>query len=434
MKISLVIPTRTRAEYLRFCLKSAIDAASRCEYPVEIVVSDNASEDATPEVVAAFNTPIIKYVRQAKRLSMRRNFEAALDVSTGTHVIFIGDDDAVLPHGLRVLGRLIAAEESEIYKWRVPNFLWPNPLTGVLGKLSIRPLKLTGRMFRLDPADVLQRFAAAKHKSYHEGGMIYHGCVARTLIDRIRSQRDGVYFWGAAPDVFAALANVIETSLPIMNIDLPITLGGASPRSNGASSYAYGKSGKIPDGSELSSFVAELEDDDCLTAFPPTCPSLELLTLDALMFSLSGKPTSALIDRRRWRARVTKEIASFAPNVRNSSMGHLLNLLGEEAAHVANSPQLTLSEPERFGRATVEATRAPGPPRVRNRLTHLTILGGAHVEDVGRAAHFLDDLVDLRSFYDTDTMNVLARVRRTLRIVTSVKSLSGRNLIPLDRL
>lgn len=103
MKLSLVIPTRERAEYLAVALRSALLAADKAGCPVKIVVSDNASTDATPDVLATATDPRLVLRRSDRRLSMRENFEFALSHTKGSHVVFIGDDDAVPSTGFRVL-------------------------------------------------------------------------------------------------------------------------------------------------------------------------------------------------------------------------------------------------------------------------------------------------------------------------------------------
>ena len=107
MRISLVVPTRERAEYLGSCL----DTALRVEDPdFEIVVSDNHSQDATAEVVAARSDPRLRYTRTPARCSMRQNFEHALATASGDYLVFVGDDDGVLPSGMAQLRALLERE------------------------------------------------------------------------------------------------------------------------------------------------------------------------------------------------------------------------------------------------------------------------------------------------------------------------------------
>ena len=64
---------------------------------IEIVVSDNASLDHTPDVIANFHDRQLVSVNTGRRVSMRQNFDFAIGKSTGDYVIMIGDDDAMLP-------------------------------------------------------------------------------------------------------------------------------------------------------------------------------------------------------------------------------------------------------------------------------------------------------------------------------------------------
>lgn len=60
-KVSIVIPTYNRADYL----KQAIDAALAQTYECEIVVCDHGSTDATPQVAQTYGDRI-KYIRREK--------------------------------------------------------------------------------------------------------------------------------------------------------------------------------------------------------------------------------------------------------------------------------------------------------------------------------------------------------------------------------
>ncbi|WP_333693851.1 glycosyltransferase, partial [Phaeobacter italicus] len=53
IKLSICIPTFNRASYLRTLLASLAEDLHQLPWPVEVIVSDNASPDETAEVVAA---------------------------------------------------------------------------------------------------------------------------------------------------------------------------------------------------------------------------------------------------------------------------------------------------------------------------------------------------------------------------------------------
>ena len=94
MKISIIIPTRERAEFLRYSVRTALEIQDK---NFEIIVCNNASRDNTEAVVKSLSDPRVHYVYTGSRISMRENFNFALKHSTGEYVIFLGDDDGIVP-------------------------------------------------------------------------------------------------------------------------------------------------------------------------------------------------------------------------------------------------------------------------------------------------------------------------------------------------
>ena len=238
MKISIVVPTRNRAEFLKYCLETCL-ASSDPE--IEVVVSDNNSMDDTRDVAAAFTDPRLVYVHPGRDLSMRQNFEFALSHATGDYVIFIGDDDGVVPNGIATLRYLIDKFHPDIITWRHITYIWPHqepvPTDGLL---KFRYRDFCGPLFKLDPARIFQDFCDAKLINYRDGANIYHGCVARPVIDRIQA-KGGEYFQGQIPDVNTALSNLIEAN-SMLWIRNPVTIAGAGEKSNGSAMNAPTKS------------------------------------------------------------------------------------------------------------------------------------------------------------------------------------------------
>lgn len=108
---SIVIPTRNRAELLRTALHSALRQTFD-DY--EIVVSDNCSQDNTPEIVRELQTSRVRYVRVDRPLSMPDHWEFALDQARGEYVTFLCDDDAVTAAGLDRVAAAIASHQSKL--------------------------------------------------------------------------------------------------------------------------------------------------------------------------------------------------------------------------------------------------------------------------------------------------------------------------------
>lgn len=380
MKISVVIPTRSRAKYLRETLRTVAEAARLCPLPVEVVVSDNCSEDDTPEVCTSAAIPGLTCVRQPVRLSMRQNFEAALAASTGSHVVFIGDDDAVAPHGLMRLAEMIGAGDHDIFKWRVVNYIWPDPGRGRAGSVILRTNKLSGRVRRIDPRALLADFVAGRAGTYQSGAMIYHGCISRRLIDRVRAAQGGTYFWTTCPDVYASVANLLHAQGDILAADIPVTIGGASPRSNGTAGKEYTRTASTPAASEYARFLAELKDDPCLGLTPATCPSINLVTIDALQLSHRMAARPLRLDVPAWVGRLSAEFAGLAPGVAADARNQARALIGDAADTIA----LPVAVPASAASAATESAS------LSVSLAKVRITGGATMASILPAARLID--------------------------------------------
>ncbi|CAN5716835.1 glycosyltransferase family A protein [soil metagenome] len=91
------IPTHNRREMLSACLDSVLEQ----EFPeLEVFVSDNASTDGTPELVAAHDDPRIRYERLPQDIGLWRNLTRCLHLGTAPYVTVLPDDDLMLPGNL----------------------------------------------------------------------------------------------------------------------------------------------------------------------------------------------------------------------------------------------------------------------------------------------------------------------------------------------
>ncbi|MCK4446336.1 MAG: glycosyltransferase [Candidatus Marinimicrobia bacterium] len=112
--LSICIPTYNRASYLRSVLNSIVHQASRFLEKVEIIVSDNASEDNTKEVVEEYQGyfPII-YHRNDKNEGPARNVQIlASRLSRGFFTWIIGDDDLVRSDGVERILKVIEDHQN----------------------------------------------------------------------------------------------------------------------------------------------------------------------------------------------------------------------------------------------------------------------------------------------------------------------------------
>jgi glycosyltransferase involved in cell wall biosynthesis len=100
VKLSICIPTYNREAFIR-------NALEHCEgydfdFSYEIVVSDNASTDTTPEVVAEFiarGLPI-RYFRRDVNGGSGPNLANAFNRARGEYLIYLADDDLLIASGV----------------------------------------------------------------------------------------------------------------------------------------------------------------------------------------------------------------------------------------------------------------------------------------------------------------------------------------------
>jgi glycosyltransferase involved in cell wall biosynthesis len=90
-KVSILIPTFNRANYLRM----AVDSAIAQTYPnIEVLVLDDCSTDETVNLSEAYsNTANVKFIRNENNIGFVKNWNKAVSLSSGEYIKIIGDDD-----------------------------------------------------------------------------------------------------------------------------------------------------------------------------------------------------------------------------------------------------------------------------------------------------------------------------------------------------
>jgi glycosyltransferase involved in cell wall biosynthesis len=108
--ISVGIPTRNRSNHLRQAIESA---AASSGVTVEILVSDNASSDETPEMAAHYREKGVRWFRHESDLGMVGNWNFCLKQAAGDYFLLLSDDDLLTPDGLKLLLDGLVAESID---------------------------------------------------------------------------------------------------------------------------------------------------------------------------------------------------------------------------------------------------------------------------------------------------------------------------------
>jgi glycosyltransferase involved in cell wall biosynthesis len=100
--VTIAIPTFNRADLLADCVRAALAQT----YPhFEVLVSDNASSDRTPELLAQIDDRRLRVIRQSSNIGLLPNWNACLAGARGNYIVFVSDDDEILPHLLELCVR-----------------------------------------------------------------------------------------------------------------------------------------------------------------------------------------------------------------------------------------------------------------------------------------------------------------------------------------
>jgi glycosyltransferase involved in cell wall biosynthesis len=107
-RVTIFVPTYNRAHWVR----GAIESALAQTFPsFHVVVSDNASTDATADVVAGYDDPRVTYVRLEQHLGLNEHFNLCLERASTDYVFLLPDDDRMEPGLLEQAVAVLDANE-----------------------------------------------------------------------------------------------------------------------------------------------------------------------------------------------------------------------------------------------------------------------------------------------------------------------------------
>jgi glycosyltransferase involved in cell wall biosynthesis len=106
----ICIPTFNRSELLARSLAIALDQCAGLR--VEICVSNNASSDATAELLEslALRHSCLRFENRAQNIGIDRNILAAVRMAKGCYVLPIGDDEILAPEALTRILHVLRSE------------------------------------------------------------------------------------------------------------------------------------------------------------------------------------------------------------------------------------------------------------------------------------------------------------------------------------
>lgn len=137
--LTIAIPTYNRRNLLPHAIRSAL-AISR--FPIEVLVSDNASTDGTELIATEFSDVRIRWFRQKENLGMVNNWQFLLKEARGEWFIMLSDDDkvnsGVIEHAIKigtnyharlviVSSKIVNNINNSTYEFKCPSRSWKGP-------------------------------------------------------------------------------------------------------------------------------------------------------------------------------------------------------------------------------------------------------------------------------------------------------------------
>lgn len=226
--LSVIIPTRERADTLFHTLRTVVEQ----DYEkLEIIISDNASTDSTEEVVRGYTDKRLRYINTGKRLGMSENWEFALSHVTGDFVMYLGDDDGLLPNACSDVAQIISKTNTKAVIWNKPNYNWPS-ITSMPNTVT---LQCAYDLCEMDGNVVLKGVASGR-TSYGRLPVLYSGFVSMNSINNIK-KKTGDFFQSITPDVYSGIVLAEELKKYLYSFR-PFSINGGSQHSNGISSVS----------------------------------------------------------------------------------------------------------------------------------------------------------------------------------------------------
>lgn len=335
MLISIIIPTRERARYLRHSLATALAID---DDRLEIIVSDNASTDGTRDLVTSLSDPRLRYLNPGDRVSMRMNFEFAFQHATGDYIISFGDDDGIIPGQFPMLRHLLATRRPDAASWSLPAYGWPVDGYGTkVGGIRFTVHDCFGHPERVEPAEARMILESGQMHQFSRLPRIYHGAMSRNLLDRMKDPA-GVLFRARSPDIYASFRAVVMGG----TFDFyphPFSINGHSPASTGGSMNAVGD--RQQGGAADTRFLVETRTDPVEDIIAITM-SMALAYLGTAQTAAAVVPPQPFApDYQRWYVAALRDMRRKGPEVAgmidNSLIAHAAQFGAEKALSTARN-------------------------------------------------------------------------------------------------
>ena len=221
---SIVIPTYNRSELVQGAVRSVLSQSLR---DLEVVVSDNGSEDDTREVISRFRDPRVRYVRTPAHTSIGDSWEFARLQARGTLVMMLSDDDALLHDALAHFAEEHHRQGAEFLFCNLAEYRDRSFVGGFGNTVRCPPFSGTTRVVSKEEF-LGPLFRCSQEFNMHPSAFVFASRVANQV-----AQRCGRFFQTNGVEYFAWPPTAVF-SRKIVYIDKPLVILGRTFKSWGS--------------------------------------------------------------------------------------------------------------------------------------------------------------------------------------------------------
>jgi glycosyltransferase involved in cell wall biosynthesis len=216
---------------------------------LEILVSDNFSQDNTEEIVKQFSDNRIRYINTGKRVSMSHNWEFALSHISEGWVTILGDDDAILQGAVQKVLHIAKKTGVKAIRSSTCQYSWPSIREKQCGQLNIS----SGCGYEVRNSNYWISKVVNGQNNYKELPMLYNGGFVNISVLQAIKRITGALYLSRIPDIYSgfAIAHMINKYVYCHE---PLAVNGASIHSSGTAHFTLkGESHEKP----MKLFVSE---------------------------------------------------------------------------------------------------------------------------------------------------------------------------------
>ncbi|MDA0171518.1 glycosyltransferase [Solirubrobacter taibaiensis] len=243
MKLSILLPTRNGGRLLDGAIRSVLDQDGD---DFELVISDNASDETTREVLAQFaGDPRLKLSRLEAPVNVTDNWQVAYEAASGDYLLLLGDDDYLRPGAIRrILDLLREHGDPDALSYEAFGYAFPGALPGATGSAYADPLFPPDPIL---PARGLVPAATRRELALDVFRFSFRFCLnlQTTVISRAAAESmPGGPFKPPFPDFYVILALLLRAERWAYSPERLVIVG-VSPKSFGRTLHGGGQDGAL---------------------------------------------------------------------------------------------------------------------------------------------------------------------------------------------